>query len=287
MRTANANAIRPQIPASRGGIPLVLRNWLRAADIHQAALKRAPMLPAWLAVVVVLLDFGLIGLWFRYTRQMPMIPSAMTAVLMYLVRLTIVSVTLVLACRHYRVSAGALGLCPGNAASDFRWSFRICLLGGSGVVAVMMAGLITARWFAIQLPAPPVSLTQLLDGQPPGQFLVLAVFGAVVVVLLAPLTEELLYRSLFLPVLAYRIGLVPAITVSSLVFGWAHVIPMGEVSFPIAEIIGGVVMAAGFAIRWSVISAMVIHAMGNLLAGALMLGYAQLFKACPIWFASQ
>jgi hypothetical protein len=43
-------------------------------------------------------------------------------------------------------------------------------------------------------------------------------------------------------------------------------------------------MATGFAIRWSVVPAIVIHGLGNAVAGALTLIYVRLFIAYPTLF---
>jgi membrane protease YdiL (CAAX protease family) len=116
------------------------------------------------------------------------------------------------------------------------------------------------------------------------QLLALAVFGAASTTILAPLTEELIYRSLFLPPLAHRFGLYRAIVITSVAFGLAHVIPFGHPRVPVLEIIGGLLMAAGFSIRWSVVPAIVIHALGNLAAGMIAFIYVRLFIAHPALF---
>jgi membrane protease YdiL (CAAX protease family) len=235
----------------------------------------------------VLADFFLIGLWFRYTRGMAVMESASAAVVLYLVRLSVVAVVLTLACRRYRVSGASLGIRPSKALPDLLWSSRICLLCGSLVVAVSLVGLLGALCLGIRLPAPPALLIYTLGGHYPVlQFIAVATLGGAVAIVLAPLTEELVYRSAFLPALTSRIGLFPAIAVSSLVFGLAHIIAMGQLSIPVPEIIGGFLMAAGFSIRWSVIPALVIHAMGNLFAMTLLFIYVRLFKASPSWFVS-
>jgi membrane protease YdiL (CAAX protease family) len=265
-----------------------LRGWLQAARTNAEAAKRARMLPAWLAVGVVALDFCLIGLWFRCTREMSIVGWAIAGVVLYLVRLSIVVITLRSACRHYQVSGEALGIRLSDTLPDFRWSSRICLLGALIIVTAIFAGVVVARGTGVRLPAPPEQFVHILGGNYPLiQFLATAVLAAAVLTVLAPLTEELIYRSVFLPALAYRIGLFPSAAVTSLVFGLAHVVPSGRFWIPIPEIIGGLLMAAGFSIRWSVVPAIVIHAMGNMFSGALMFIYVQLFNVYPTWFGNQ
>jgi membrane protease YdiL (CAAX protease family) len=246
------------------------------------------MLPGWVGVGVVLLDLCLIGLCFRCTHEMSIVGWAIAGVVLYLVRLSIVIIALRSACRHYRVSGEALGIRPADMLPDLRWSSRICLLGALIIVTVIFAGFIIARGVGVRLPAPPGQFVHFLGGSySPIQFVIIAVLAGTVLIVLAPLTEELVYRSAFLPALAYRIGLFPSVAVTSLVFGLAHVVPSGRFWIPIPEIIGGLLMAAGFSIRWSVVPSMVIHAMGNMFSGALIFIYVQLFRAYPTWFVSQ
>jgi membrane protease YdiL (CAAX protease family) len=65
--------------------------------------------------------------------------------------------------------------------------------------------------------------------------------------MLVVVTEELIYRSLFLPPLTSWLGLYPAVAVTATVFGLAHVIPFGRLGIPVPEIIGGLLMAAAVA----------------------------------------
>ena len=243
------------------------------------------MLPAWLAVTGVAIDFGLMGLWFRLTEQSWGGRWMVSCGLMFMVRLAAVSAILFWACRRYQISGVALGLRPSSMRSDLRWSFRICAITVLVTTATIVAGLAAAFGLSMRLPAPPESFVQFLGGGVRECIFMagLGVTGNVLVVV----TEELIYRSLFLPPLTSRLGLYPAVAVTAIVFGLAHVIPFGRLGIPVPEIIGGVLMAGGFAIRWSVIPAMVIHAMGNLFAGAFIFTYVQLFRACPTLFLGQ
>jgi membrane protease YdiL (CAAX protease family) len=145
-----------------------------------------------------------------------------------------------------------------------------------------VTGVAATFGLGIRLPAPPESFVQFLGGGVRECFFMagLGITGNMLVVV----TEELIYRSLLLPPLTSWLGLYPAVAVTAIVFGFAHVIPFGRLGIPVPEIIGGVLMASGFAIRWSVIPAMVIHTMGNLFAGAFVFTYVQLFRAYPTLF---
>jgi membrane protease YdiL (CAAX protease family) len=265
----------------------VLSGWLQAALSNAKAARQSRMFPAWLAVTAVLIDFGLLGLWFHYTDQSWSQRWVVSAAMMFLLRLATVTVILTWACRHYGVSAAALGIRPSTMLSDFRWSFRICALGGLVLAATVVAGFSAALGLGIRLPAPSESSVQFLCGNWSVGHAVFMVGVGITGNMLVVVTEELIYRSLFLPPLTSRLGLFPAVMVTAIVFGLAHVIPFGRMEIPLPEIIGGILMAGFFSIRWSVIPAMVVHAMGNLFAGALVFAYVQLFMTCPALFLGQ
>src|SRR5215510_11677026 len=217
---AQLPVVRPPLIPMFRQIINTLRGWLKAARSNAEGAKRAPTLPAWLALGILLFDFALIGFGFRYTGGMSVLGGAFSALILYLVRLCVVTATLVLACRHNSVSGEALGIRPSSLLSDFRWASRICLLSALIIVAVLFLGFLTARGLGIHLPAPPQLIVQVLGGDYPiVQFVGIAGLAGVVLILLAPLTEELVYRSVFLPVLACRIGLFPAVAVTAVVFG--------------------------------------------------------------------
>jgi membrane protease YdiL (CAAX protease family) len=245
------------------------------------------MLPAWLAIIVVLFDFVFLGLWFRYTDQSWSGRWVVSCVMQFSVRLALVTVTLVWACSYYRVSREALGIRPSTMFSDFRWAFKICALGALVIGAALVTGFGAALWLGVRLPAPPELFVQFLGGNWSVRHFILMVGVGTTGNMLVVATEELIYRSLLLPALTSRVGLFPAVPVTSVVFGLAHVIPFGQVGIPVPEIVGGLLMAAGFSIRWSVVPAMVIHAMGNLFAGVLVFIYVRLFEACPTLFFDQ
>jgi membrane protease YdiL (CAAX protease family) len=251
-------------------------------------MKGSRTVPAWLALIVVLIDFALVHLCFRYTRELSIMACAGSGVVLYLARLAIAGSALRWACRHYCISGESLGIRLSSVAADFRWSTRICVLGGLVVGALLAAGFVAAFCLGIRLPPPPELLVQVIGGNKSIRYLIaITTVGAMVVTVLAPVTEELIYRSLLLPLLTTRLGLFPAVAVTSVLFGLLHVIPFGEVGIGVPQIIGGVVMATAFAIRWSVVPAMVVHAMGNLFVGTLLFIYVRLFVACPALFPGQ
>jgi membrane protease YdiL (CAAX protease family) len=265
-----------------------VKEWRRAARTNADGIKQARMLPVWLPITFILFHFVLVGLCVRYSRALSPTGLAAASMLLYFCVLTVATITLLWSCKHYQVSGEALGIRPSNMRSDLRWSSRICALGAFAITVAIVIAFVAALALGIRLPVPPASYVHVLGGDwSDPQFLAIAGLGGAIATFLAPVTEELIYRSLFLPPLTHRLGLYPAIVVTSLVFGLAHVVPFGQITIPLPEIVGGLLMAAGFAIRWSIVPAMVIHAMGNLVAGTLALVYVRLFIAYPTLFVVQ
>lgn len=263
----------------------ILSLWHRLALSHAVALKQSRTLPVWFALMVLLTDFVLVGIWVRCTGNLPIGDWAVWEVVLYLARLATVTVAIILGYKHYRVSGQSLGIFPPNAVSDLRWSIKCCLIGASVIGAVIAGCLLAAHRVGIRLPAPPQLFVEILG---PGHWstshLILLGGLAFTGVLLAPFTEELIYRSLFLPPLTSKLGLHPAVAVTAVTFGLVHVIPFGQDGIPAPQILGGLMMAAAFSIRWSVIPAMVLHGAGNLFVGILCLIYVRLYAAHPTLF---
>jgi membrane protease YdiL (CAAX protease family) len=271
---------------------LVLTLWnnpasgLHSARTHAAILKQSRTLPLSFALALVTLDFLLVSLSVRLAPTGSLLATAFFGLAQYLIRLPLTIIALLWACRRFHVPPETLGIRPSTLASDFQWSFRLSAIAGSAIVAALALGLLGARlgWRA---PAPPDWLVQAI-GVKAGvrQFITLAALGVTILGLLAPVTEELIYRSLLLPTLTARIRLLPAILATDLVFSLLHVLPFGAVGLALPQLLGGLIMAAAFSIRWSVIPAMVIHGLANLTIGALLLAYVRLFEAFPAFFVN-
>ena len=262
-----------------------LKEWRETALHNAERIKQSPMVAVWVPIAFVLLHFALIRLCVSYSRELSATGWAVAGLLLYLCALTAVTIALLWSCRHYHVSGKALGFRPSTMRADFLWSLRICVLAGAAIAAAIVIGFVGVLCLGIPLPAPPASYVNVIGGDWTDlRFLAMVSLGGAIAIVLAPVTEELIYRMLFLPPLTYRLGLYPAIVVTSLAFGLAHVVPFGQIRIPLPEIVGGLLMATGFAIRWSVVPAVVIHAMGNLVAGTLALIYVRLFLTYPSLF---
>jgi membrane protease YdiL (CAAX protease family) len=262
--------------------------WHRAALHHAGIIRQSRTLPWWLALIAVMLDFGLVAVWFHFSRELSIGAWAVSDVILYLARLGVVTVTLAWGCSHYRVSRAIVGIRPSHLFSDLRWSIKCCLIGASVIGIIIATGLAAACWLGFRPPAPPALITELL-GSHHWDMRQALTFGGLGVtgVLLAPVAEELIYRSLLLSALTLRMGLYGGVAVTAVVFGLVHVIPFGELGIPALQILGGLMMAAAFSIRWSVIPAMVLHGLGNLFVGILCFTYVRLSEAYPTLFVAQ
>ena len=165
---------------------------------------------------------------------------------------------------------------------------KCCFLGAMAIAAAMVIGIVAARFSHMRLPRPPDFIADLLGRRNWNvqRFITLALLGANAV-LLAPITEELIYRSMSLPAMNARIGFYPSVVVTSILFGMVHVIPVGIIGIPAPQIIGGLMMAVAFSIRWSIVPSIVLHGLGNLFVGVLCLVYVRLFEVRPEWFLSR
>jgi membrane protease YdiL (CAAX protease family) len=265
-----------------------LSDWHRSTLEHAGAIRRSRTLPLWIVLGAATLDFCLVAVWFRCTRELTIGAWAISDVILYLTRFAVVTVTLAWGCGHYRVSREGVGIRPSHLFSDLRWSIKCCLLGASVIGAAIATGFAAACWLGFRPPAPPVLIVELLGSHHRSARHIITLGGVGVTgVLLAPVTEELIYRSLLLPALTHRLGLYTAIAVTAVVFGLVHVIPFGELGIPALQILGGLMMAAAFSIRWSVTPAIVLHGLGNTFVGILCFTYVRLYETCPLLFLAQ
>jgi len=249
--------------------------------------RRSRTIPIWVALAFVAFDYLFLGYWYRYSDQSSVGRYITSALLQFCIRFALIIITLLVACRCFRVSREAIGIRTSNVLSDLKWSIRWCLLGIFILGIVATTAFAGAAFLGVRLPVPPPWIGQFLAGKWDLQYLLLLGTLGTAVDLLVAVTEELIYRALFLPPLTSRLGLFPAIALTSIVFGFAHVIPFGIIAIPLPQIIGGIIMATGFTIRWSVVPAIVIHAMGNGLVGLMGLVYVWMFQTHPSWFMTQ
>lgn len=216
-------------------------------------------------------------MWFGRQTELTPLAWAVSGTQLFLLRLAGAALAVVVAAKYGRIPFATFGIRPSKLPADLSWSLRACgVAAGIGAIALLAAFAIVS-WLGIEIPLPPQFLVELFAGDekslPLAAVLALGVLGA----LLIPVTEELIYRSLLLPPLTARLGLDWALALSSVLFGLAHTIPYGASGIPLIQMIGGLVMATGFAIRWSIVPAIIIHLTGNLFIAAAVVLYTGIF----------
>ncbi len=142
---------------------------------------------------------------------------------------------------------------PGR---ELRWSALVVCLGAVATTLVLAAVLAISR-----IPLGPASL-DLTAAAPAGGMALLGY--AVASLLLAPLSEELIDRGVLLLALPARTPGWVALLVSGAVFAWMHAGPYHQDGFPLFPLLGGLMTAAVFLQRGSLIPPIVVHASGNL-----------------------
>lgn len=130
-----------------------------------------------------------------------------------------------------------------------------------GVAATFVTYLINGILAAIFKPEAPVVQQVLQDALAGGRQLVLA---GIVIVIVAPITEELIFRGVMLPALQRRVGFWSAAIVSSLVFCAIHVEVIA--SQPLALVgmfVLSMLLAGSYQLTGSLIVPIIVHAVFN------------------------
>jgi len=141
---------------------------------------------------------------------------------------------------------------------DLLYSVRIgvvvcCILAG-----VLVIALGAIRLFSLKVPLPP------------GQFKSTEEFFPFILhaCVMAPFVEEFIYRGIFVGLTLERWGLRPTMAASGILFLGLHMVYAGSVLHPLAWVqytIAGALLAWVFARRRSLLSVVLLHALGNLL----------------------
>ena len=180
----------------------------------------------------------------------------------FVFQLALATTTVIWVAVRYRGSLPALGLRSRRAGSDL-------LIGG--VMGVALFGVIRYALF------PAVALVwSLVTGHPPEapdqlsfRFgLVEIIVGTVVVVLAAPIGEEIFYRGFLFGSLRGRVGLWGAATISGLLFGLSHS-GDGAVLVPLLTAFG---LGQAFLYEWrgSLAAPMAAHGIFNIIGYVLL-----------------
>ena len=184
-----------------------------------------------------------------------------------------------------RIDWSLLGSPARGWRVELRWSLAVTLAGGIGVTLLIAAAGIIALSAGVPLPAPAEQDLELLRSGAWQARLPLLIGIGVLAAIAAPVTEELIYRGVLLPPLIARFGVLPAIAIDALVFGFLHVGPYGHGGIAALEVLGGLFMSIAFAWRGSLIAPIVVHAGGNVYLAVLALVYVQAWERIPWAFA--
>ena len=195
------------------------------------------------ALCLILLDYGISLV---YPPSAPSLSSA------GLVRLTSVRAVEIALFAVYFCSRGSGIMWLGLGKNELK---RGLAAGASGSV-VLASGALLAE--AAMRLAGKGSFLRLVSG-PPGLDFAALVPAAL---LFGPLFEELLFRALLYAPLRKRFGVLPALTLTTVLFAGAHMIGAGA-RLPWVQSVGGAFFCLALEYSGSMLAPFMIHALGN------------------------
>ena len=152
----------------------------------------------------------------------------------------------------------SIGLAQNHLKTGFKhgifWSLALAVFALAGIGVFYSIGQNALRFLAVNLPADKTTL-----------ILYFVVGG-----LAAPVAEEFFFRG-FVFGFFRRYGMWAAVVISTIVFAAAHMILMPAGAIPFNQLIGGVVFALAYERSQSLITPIMIHALGNLALFSLSL----------------
>jgi membrane protease YdiL (CAAX protease family) len=198
--------------------------------------------------VAVVLDMTLYRLFWREPEAFQLAARALTVLLI---------LCLLLISR--RATPATLGLSAAGLAKDALWISKLSavVLGAYLVLSLAFAG---ACRIGLMDPAPVLAARDFTN---PDQFRRYLLVG----ILIAPVFEELVYRSLAVPALAGWLGNRWAIFLSGPLFYFLHIVIYGRPWFLFHYAPAGWILAWAFIRCQNVWAPMILHALGNLLMG--------------------
>ncbi|MGB9791306.1 MAG: lysostaphin resistance A-like protein [Thermacetogeniaceae bacterium] len=160
----------------------------------------------------------------------------------------------------YRAPIAAVGLNPLSIKEVFSMGF-VGFAGGLAALAVVLL-LMSAITSLVHKTPPPQPLAELLVANGDRGFLLLS---AILVGILSPVGEEVYFRGFVYPAIRWRLGMLPALLLSSLLFGALH--------FDIFRLLpltaGGAILALICETTSSLIPSILAHSVWNI--GMLLL----------------
>lgn len=158
-----------------------------------------------------------------------------------------------------RASTATLGLSKFGLADHSRWIVKLCALVLAGYLILSLAFVAACRIGLVD-PAP---LLELRDFTNIDEFHRYLLVGLIV----APIFEELVYRSLAVPAFAGWLGNGWAILLSGPLFYFLHIVIYARPWFLFHYVLAGWILAWAFVRTGNVWSPMILHALGNVLMG--------------------
>lgn len=153
----------------------------------------------------------------------------------------------------------------GNVPNGYRWLPIVGLVAG---ILIFSIGSGLLSFYFLSLLAPSVFqlvLKTILTDQTRSSLPIIHKFiEAIALIVVAPITEEFIFRGIILHRWAAKWGIIPAILGSSILFGFCHVNPIGLSMF-------GIVMALLYIKTSTLIVPIVAHALNNTVAVAMTL----------------
>jgi len=158
-----------------------------------------------------------------------------------------------------RDTPGTLGLSAAGFAGDVRWITKLSavVLGGYLVLSLAFAAACRA---GLVDPAPVLEARDFVNLDQFRHYLLVGI-------IIAPVFEELVYRSLAVPALAAWLGNGWAIFLSGPLFYFLHVVIYGRPWFLFHYALAGWILAWAFIRCHKVWTPMILHSLGNVLMG--------------------
>jgi membrane protease YdiL (CAAX protease family) len=164
-------------------------------------------------------------------------------------------VVLLLARLRWRAGPADLGIARPRPGS-WRWFLRFGALLGAAYLAA--GALLFVVFRDVLDPYEVVELAWWNVATRRG-----AVTTAVGMVVMAPLTEELIYRGILYPALRKRLGVGWAVLASAAVFAGMHPLLARRPYPPVIQFLGGLIFAWAYERTRSLVHPVVLHAVGN------------------------
>ncbi|MGI9490578.1 MAG: CPBP family intramembrane glutamic endopeptidase [Geminicoccaceae bacterium] len=156
----------------------------------------------------------------------------------------------------------------GSSRLPFGASNSRTALGHAALLGIPLVGISVALLYAIYIPLsfvfPELVVWWVLDQQPlfwinsDSTYIVASVINAIILVIIAPVVEEIIFRGYLLHRIIIKIGTIEAILISSILFGLLHVDFAGAVIF-------GVILCCMTLYSRSLKGPMLAHGCNNLI----------------------